>query len=67
MISGFSKAIWQVTILFPFILNLLKYFYYHFYLFSPQILCAGHNSVRAGNTSIDKIMLVVLSLKELRV
>lgn len=45
----------------PIYFESFKIFYYHFYVFSPQILnelCAGHNSVRAGNTSIDKIMLV---------
>lgn len=41
-----------------------KILYYHFYLFSPQILnelCAGHSSVRAGNTSIDKVGWCFLS------
>lgn len=45
----------------PIYFDSFKIFYYHFYLFSPQILnelYAGHNSVRAGNISIDKIMLV---------
>lgn len=72
MINEFSKFIWQITILFSIFIFFdpfkISFRYYHFYLNILQIfieLCAGH-FVRAGNTSINKVTLV-LALKVLTV